>query len=438
MRRQALVAEMYDAAVEDVRGMGDWRLSGRKDDLLARSRVPYEQRHEVTAAMRAFERRCGVVRQVTFACAISALFLWTGWVFGGAVMPGTGVSAGAGGALGAWSALLATDAARALAGVTMHDAVPHAANWIAAFVLCAFPLLEVFAPASEAALGFVRHATAIDELNALASEDGDAGACEGAGGCGSDKGRQRPLPIVEAPEDARNAIELDAVSFAYEGGPAIYEGLSLAIPKGQRVAVIGRSGVGKSTLLDLVRGVRAPGRGSVRVDGAIGVIEQAPYVFRKTLRENLLVASPAATDAQMASALEAVGLGGLLRSREGGLGAEVAEGGITLSGGERHRLALARILLAKSDIVLLDEPYLGLDGATESDVSQVMLEVLSDKTVVVVTHNLRDIDAYDRVVIIGEGGIETDGALADLARTNPRFQQLLGFELGCVPPGAVA
>ncbi len=437
MRRQALVSDLYDAAVEDVRGMGDWRLSGRKDDLLARSRVAYEQRHEVTAAMRAFERRCGVVRQVTFACAIGALFAWAAWVFGGAGVLGSGVSADVGGALGVWNALLATDAAHALAGATMHDATPHAANWIAAFVLCAFPLLEAFAPASEAALGFVRHATAIGELNALAPGEEDAGAGGGAVGCG-DKGWQRPSRTVEAPEDARNAIELDAVSFAYEGGPAIYEGLSLVIPKGQRVAVIGRSGVGKSTLLDLMRGVRVPGQGSVRTEGAIGIIEQAPYVFRKTLRENLLVANPAAPDAQMTSALEAVGLGGLLRSREGGLGAEVAEGGITLSGGERHRLALARILLAESDIVLLDEPYLGLDGATESDVSQVMLEVLHGKTVVVVTHNLRDIDAYDRVVVIGEGGIEADGAPADLARTNPRFQQLLGFELGCASSDTIA
>ncbi len=444
MRRQALVSDLYDAAVEDVRGMGDWRLSGRRDDLLVRSRVAYEQRHEVTAAMRAFERRCGVVRQVTFACAIGALFAWAAWVFGGAGVLGSGVSADAGGALGVWNAFLATDAARALAGATMHDATPHAANWIAAFVLCAFPLLEAFAPASEAALGFVRHATAIGELNALAPGGEDAGASEGAGSCSEgavgcgDKGWQRPSQAVEAPEDARNAIEFDAVSFAYEGGPAIYEGLSLVIPKGQRVAVIGRSGVGKSTLLDLMRGVKVPGQGSVRTEGAIGIIEQEPYVFRKTLRENLLVANPAAPDAQMTSALEAVGLGGLLRSREGGLGTEVAEGGITLSGGERHRLALARILLAESDIVLLDEPYLGLDGATESDVSQVMLDVLSSKTVVVVTHNLRDIDAYDRVVVIGEGGIEADGAPADLARTNPRFQQLLGFELGCASSGTIA
>lgn len=423
MRLQAVVSDLYDATLADVMGIADWRLSGRRDDLLARVQGGYERRHELAASVRRFERLIAVTRQCLFALVASALFLWAAWAFGSSDAVATG------------SVLLATGFVDELGGVTMHDSAPHAANWIAAFVLCAFPLLEAFAPATDAVLGFVRHASAIQDLNQLDPAEGREGEAAEDGARSQGIGLSG-LGVVEAPfrQEAAtqgNAIELEGVAFAHGGhAPLLYDGLSLRIPKGQCVAVIGRSGAGKSTLLDLIRGLKAPLAGSVRVSGRIGVIEQAPYVFRKSLRENLLLADPSASDAAILHALEAVGLGELAERLPEGLSAEMAEGGITLSGGERHRLALARILLAKSDIVLLDEPYLGLDAATEREVSQTMLEALAGKTLVVVTHGLQGIDAYDRVIMIGRGHIEADGSPGELARTDERFQRLLAFEHG--------
>lgn len=435
-RRQALTARMYDGAVESVIGAGEWRLSGRREDFMAALSEPYERRHALTRETRRFERRCALGRQAVFALAISALFLWCAWVFGsGAPSP---------------DGFTATGAAQALGGAAMHDSVPHAANWIAAFILCAFPLLEVFAPATEAALGFVRHEGAIRELNRLDGEGAgavpsgmsrggssvstataaagahDSAAVADAAHIADDSGVEEAAGMPGVPPDA--ALVLRGVRFAYDGGPTVLDSVSLSVPKGQRVAVIGRSGAGKSTLLDLVRGAASPSAGTVCVAGSVGIVEQAPYVFRKSLRENLLLADPAADDDALARALAAVGLDGLLASLPQGLDTPMAEGGITLSGGERHRLALARILLADYDIVLLDEPYRGLDSVTEREVSRVMLGALAGKTIVVVTHNLQDIQAYDRVLILGEGGIEADGAPDELARTDERFHRLLSFE----------
>lgn len=424
MRLQAVVSDLYDATLADVMGIADWRLSGRRDDLLARAQDGYERRHELAASVRRFERLIAVTRQCLFALVASALFLWAAWAFGSSDAVATG------------SVLLATGFVDELGGVTMHDSAPHAANWIAAFVLCAFPLLEAFAPATDAVLGFARHASAIQDLNQLDPAEGREGEAAEDGVRSQGIGLSG-LGVVEVPfrQEAAtqgNAIELEGVAFAHggQGAPLLYEDLSLRIPKGQHVAVIGRSGAGKSTLLDLMRGLKMPLAGSVCVSGRIGIIEQAPYVFRKSLRENMLLADPSASDADILHALEAVGLGELAERLPNGLSTEMAEGGITLSGGERHRLALARILLAKSDIVLLDEPYLGLDAATEREVSQTMLKALADKTLVVVTHGLQGIDSYDRVIMVGRGRIEADGSPDELARTDERFCRLLAFERG--------
>lgn len=403
-RRQALVAEAYDAAVEDVIGVVDWRLSGRREDFAAKAAGIAERKRACDVATRRFDRRLAVARQAVFAASISVLFVWAAWAFGDG---------------GAPSGLFATGVADALGNVAMHDSVPRSANWIAAFVLCAFPLMEVFAPASDAALGFVRHEASIRELGEL----------DASGAAGGGPGVIAAAAMGVGVRDGRNAVELEGVSFSHGERP-VYEGLTLSIPKGQRVAVIGKSGSGKSTLLDLMRGEVAPDAGRIGVDGSIGIIEQAPYVFRKSLRENLLLADPSADDARITDALSKVGLAPLLDSLPEGLDAPVAEGGITLSGGERHRLALARIILSERDIVFLDEPYLGLDADTEREVASVVLDVLADKTLVVVTHHLQGIEAYDRVVMVGEGRIEADGAPDELASGNPRFRRLLRFDRG--------
>lgn len=376
-RRRDIVSGMYDSLSEDVFGAVDWGLSGRRAEFLERVSAPYEAAYAASREVASFERAASVARQTLYCIAVLAVLAWASHAFFG--------SAGA-----AADGLAVTGAAQGVAGVAMHDSAPYAANWIAAFVLCMFPLLDAFSPASAAMLGIAEHEGALAELNGLDREgvEGTATASRGAtlGPCRS----------------SDHAVEIEAACFAH-GAEQVLSGVDLVVSKGEHVAILGRSGAGKTTLLDLVGARCAPSAGSVRVSGRVGYVEQFPYVFRKSLRENLLLAKPDATDEQIAAALREVGLERLLGRLPGGLDAFMAEGGSTLSGGERHRLALARILLHDCDVVLLDEPYLGLDAATRQEVSAAMLRAFEGKTVLMVTHDADQARLMDKAYVVEDG-----------------------------------
>ena len=173
--------------------------------------------------------------------------------------------------------------------------------------------------------------------------------------------------------------------------------VSLTVPQGQRVAVLGRSGAGKSTLAALVRGDLRPSAGSVTLGGAptagfgdeaarwVGVIQQSTYLFNMTLRDNLLLAREDARDEELWDALDAVGLRPLAERLPQGLDTMVDEAGLRFSGGERHRVALARVLLRDAPVVVLDEPTVGLDPLTERALLDTLLEALAGRTVVMIT-----------------------------------------------------
>lgn len=378
-RRRGIQSGMYDTLSEDVLGVVDWGLSGRREDFLERLSVSYEAAYDASRRVQSFERRASVVRQGLYCAAVVAVLVWAAYAFFGSV----GASA---------DGFMVTDAAHALAGVTMHDSVPYAANWIAAFVLCMFPLFDVFTPASGAMLGLAEHRQALDELNGLDGEDAVAERV-----CAAAAVRREPCLSIA------NAVEVAGVACAFGEGDCVLSDVDLAAPKGARVAIMGRSGAGKTTLLDLVGARRSSMTGSVRVTGRVGYVEQFPYVFRKSLRENLLLAKPDATDGQIVAALHEVGLGDLLDRLPDGLDAFMAEGGATLSGGERHRLALARILLFDCDVVLLDEPYRALDVATQREVAEAMLRALRGKTVLMVTHSSDQAQMMDEVYVVEDG-----------------------------------
>ncbi len=379
--RRKTVSSMYDKAAEDVFGVVDWGLSGRREEFLERLSAPYEAAYAEARARDGFERWMSVLRQALYCVAVVGVFAWAAYAFAGAGAQADG--------------FVVTGAAQALGGVTMHDSMPYPANWIAAFVLCMFPLLDVFSPASEAVLGFAEHKGSLDELNAL---DADSAGCADGGGVAV-----AGTPVCQSTE---NAVELRSVRVSYDGGATcVLDGVDLCVRKGERIAIVGRSGAGKSTLMDVVGGKLAPSSGDVRVSGKVGYIEQFPYVFRKSLRENLLLAKPDATDEELIEALEDIGLLALVERLPDGLDTLMAEGGATLSGGERHRLALARILLFHCDVVLLDEPYLGLDDETRREVSRAMLSALRGKTVLMVTHGMDQALELDEVFRVEGGGV---------------------------------
>lgn len=238
------------------------------------------------------------------------------------------------------------------------------------------------------------------------------------------------------------AVRLRGVTFTHVGAlrPAV-AGLSFDLMPGEKVALLGRSGAGKSTLLSLIRGDLIPGTGEVELFGdphpgadaacvLIGVINQDPHVFNTTVLDNLRIARADVSEDEAWRVLDRVGLRERIERFPEGVMSVVGEEGHLLSGGERHRLALARILLADTPIVVLDEPFVGLDPATEGSVLDAVLDALADRSLLMVTHHLQGVERMDRVAFLEDGQFALMGMPDDLARTSARYRRLLAADRG--------
>lgn len=247
-------------------------------------------------------------------------------------------------------------------------------------------------------------------------------------------------PDVVFPSDgtaapARIALTLQNVTFIYpqQLQPAL-SNLCLQIPAGEHVAILGRTGCGKSTLLQLLTRAWDPAAGEIRLNDSplsafaetalrqcMSVVPQRVHLFSATLRDNLLLASPHAPDEALVTVLERTGLAKLLA--DSGLNSWLGEGGRQLSGGELRRLAIARALLHDAPLMLLDEPTEGLDAATESQILDLIKQVMSNKTVLMVTHRLRGLDRFNQIVVMDDGKIIERGSHAELLRLCGRYYQ---------------
>lgn len=433
-RSKALKARLYAELTDNVLGVADWMYSGRTEDCQLKQRQLQAQIDEIDFSIARFSRLRDLLSQLVFAGAALVLLLWAASVFG--VHAATGASQGG-----------VSAAASALAFATPENAVAHAGNWIAAFVLCLFPLIESFSPASEAAMGAITYGESIERLNRLSgaeSAPADASAC-GSTGAPTAPSADPAKQDGEGERPVDGSLTFSNVSFAYPSSKReVLSELSLQIPAGQRLAVLGRSGAGKSTLVALLRGDFEPKSGEVSVGGVkpfalgddlaryVGVIQQTPHLFNWTLRENLALAKPSASDEELVEALTRVGLSDLLARLPRGLDTMVDERGKRFSGGERHRIALARVLLSEVGVVVLDEPFAGLDPVTEQDLLDALFEVLEGRTVVLVTHHLQGVSACDRVVFIEEGRVAIDGSPEQLERENAYYRGLLAADRGII------
>jgi len=436
---KALKAQLYADLTDNVLGLADWMYAGRSADYLTRHRALQAQADAIDASVARFGRLRDLASQLLFACAALVLLAWAAQAFGASGST-TAVSSAVDAVGSVGSTAAASSAAYAgqglvgsLAAYTPQNAIAHAGNWIAAFVLCLFPLIESFAPASEAAMGVVTYGDSIERMNRLS-------------GAAVASAKPEPSFAKQGGEGERSAlgeVSFENVSFSYPGSEeAVLEGLCLHVPAGQRVAVLGRSGVGKSTLVALLRGDYAPDAGQVRLSGCdasslgeeasrhLAVISQLPHLFNWTLRENLALGKPSATDAELVEVLEQVGLGDLLAKLPHGLDTMVDERGRRFSGGERHRIALARVLLSEVPVVVLDEPFAGLDPVTEQSLLEAVFGLLEGRTIIMITHHLQGVSACDRAVFVAEGGITIDGAPAQLERENDHYRRLLAADLG--------
>ncbi|SUQ59011.1 Probable ABC transporter ATP-binding protein HI_0664 [Raoultella terrigena] len=226
---------------------------------------------------------------------------------------------------------------------------------------------------------------------------------------------------------SRVALTLNQVTFSYPQQPtAALENISLQVSAGDHIAILGRTGCGKSTLLQLLTRAWDPAQGEILLNDqplaqlnettlrrAMSVVPQRVHLFSATLRDNLLLAAPQASDAHLVNILERVGLGKLLD--DSGLNSWLGEGGRQLSGGELRRLAIARALLHDAPLMLLDEPTEGLDATTESQILDLLAEVMKEKTVLMVTHRLRGLARFNQIIIMDNGKIIEQGSHAETA-----------------------
>ena len=218
------------------------------------------------------------------------------------------------------------------------------------------------------------------------------------------------LPLTGAAQDSADAlaVALRDVTLAHPGSPVpVAQGLSLRIAAGERVALIGASGAGKSTLLAAVAGELSPRCGTLQAQPC-SWLTQRTELFQDSLRDNLRLADPAASDARLMAALQSAGLAGDVQALTAGLDTRLGEGGLGLSGGQSRRLALARLLLRDVPLWLLDEPTEALDAATAQAVLDCVAALAQGRTLLIATHLRREAELADRVLCLQAGVIVAD------------------------------
>ncbi len=251
---------------------------------------------------------------------------------------------------------------------------------------------------------------------------------------------EAPATEVEIPE--RPSLELRDIIFAYQDKPVLH-GISLQVPYGQKVAFVGQSGCGKSTIVSLMLRLYDPGSGSVLLDGVdlrdvslqtvrrqFGVVPQETFLFHASVRENILLANPDATDGEIVAALERANAWEFVRRLPETIHTMLGEGGATLSGGQRQRIGIARALVQRPPIFIFDEATSALDSTSESLITETLTHALRGNTAFVIAHRLSTIRFCDRVVVFDHGRIVQDGTYSELASGRGPFQELLDAQNG--------
>ncbi|MFC9507844.1 ABC transporter ATP-binding protein [Streptomyces sp. NPDC057002] len=244
----------------------------------------------------------------------------------------------------------------------------------------------------------------------------------------------KPLPEPRAPrEPSCHDVEFDTVTFRH-GDRVVADGVTLSVPEGGRLAVVGPSGAGKTTLLRLLARFYDVHAGAVRIGGVdvremdtaalmarIAIVFQDVYLFDGTIEENVRLGRPDATDAEVRAAAAAARLDEVIERLPGGWSADVGEGGTLLSGGERQRVSIARALLKNAPIVLLDEVTSALDSVNETAVHAGIEQLMTGRTVVLVAHRMATVRWADHVAFLDAGRVVEQGTHEDLLRRAGRY-----------------
>lgn len=229
----------------------------------------------------------------------------------------------------------------------------------------------------------------------------------------------------------------EVASLDTRGGAEVLHGISFRAEAGQTVALVGSSGAGKSTIAQLLPRLYDVDEGAVRLGGTdvrdltaaslrstLGMVTQDGHLFHDSVRANLLLAAPTATESELWDALRRSRLDDLVRSLPDGLDTVVGERGYRLSGGERQRMTIARLLLARQRVVILDEATAHLDNTSEAAVQEALTEALEGRTAVVIAHRLSTVRAADMILVIEGGLIVERGTHEELLTAEGRYAEL--------------
>jgi ATP-binding cassette, subfamily B, bacterial len=251
-----------------------------------------------------------------------------------------------------------------------------------------------------------------------------------------------PLPL---PEPALGTVCFDGVSFRYPSRPdaAALDRFTLDVRAGERVALVGPSGAGKTTVFQLLLRFYDPQSGSVRVDGIeltradpravrrrLAVVPQEPVIFAASVLDNVRFGRPDASDADVRAACEAAHANEFIDRLPQGYDSHLGERGVRLSGGQRQRLAIARAILADRPILLLDEATSALDAESERMVQRALERLMADRTVLMIAHRLATVRHADRIAVMERGHVVAIGTHDALVRDNPLYARLAALQFG--------
>lgn len=241
-------------------------------------------------------------------------------------------------------------------------------------------------------------------------------------------------------EVCEGSVRFRQISFAYENKKELFHRFSLDIEGGQKVALVGKSGSGKTTLAYMLTGFYQPGEGTVSVDGTdltscslksirqnIGMVQQEVLVFDGSIRSNLLLGKKDATEEELLEACEKAGLGEFIRSLKDGLDTMVGTGGMGMSGGQKQRLAIARIYLKNPKIILFDEATSALDRETEAYIHESWKKALEGRTAIVIAHRLSSVLMCEKVALIEDGMLREYGDTAKLLEESDALRTLFAI-----------
>ncbi|HIC61940.1 MAG TPA: ATP-binding cassette domain-containing protein, partial [Marine Group III euryarchaeote] len=233
-------------------------------------------------------------------------------------------------------------------------------------------------------------------------------------------------------------------NFSYPGRPRrVLADVDFTIPAGKTVALVGPSGAGKTTLAQLLMRFWDPSDGVVTLGNTdlrdyhlddlrsrIALVSQDTYLFNNSLRDNILIAKPTASDTELAQAVELAALSDLVKSLPQGLNTPVGERGTSLSGGQRQRVAIARAFLKDAPVLILDEATSHLDAISEQGVRKALDQLKADRTTIIIAHRLSTIRDADMIVVLEDGQVVETGTHADLLNNRHLYARLVSHQLG--------